>query len=416
MGSSPAYIQIADQIKCLWLSSGDPLKRQKLPTQEELAIRFKVSRPTIIRALSKLVAEGYLHSQQGSGVYVADTAPRPIHVNSSVKSIGLIVPELRAQVVAHACRGVERRARHQGYQVLLASSEGNLEHERELVEQHLQAGASGIVLYPVTRTREQLDVDYLVNWQGRTPLVAMDIGCEEWPCTRVQFDNDRLCYDMTQMLQKHGHRLIAFMHVSPEYLHSSIHDRRKGWEAAMDEAQLPIPDCYRGWPSPLRDRLPLINGDYRLLLTDDEYAAIAEDLLRLDPRPDALIVWNDVVAAHLTQALQHKRVRIPEEIRIAGFDNEPMINRLFRPLFPTSRPDFARLGELSVDALIGAITSERLTPRIYYHSVSLLWREPRTAAVRRAAAGEWDDALIQTDAFSLPQQESSLEFDRVLDV
>ena len=73
MSAIPAYIHIANQIKAECLSRVDSQNDRKLPTQEELAAHFGVSRSTIVRALSKLVAEGYLYSQQGSGVYAAET-------------------------------------------------------------------------------------------------------------------------------------------------------------------------------------------------------------------------------------------------------------------------------------------------------------------------------------------------------
>jgi DNA-binding LacI/PurR family transcriptional regulator len=94
------------------------------------------------------------------------------------------------------------------------------------------------------------------------------------------------------------------------------------------------------------------------------------------------ITWNDIAAAQLTQALQHLDVGVPDEIRIAGFDNESLITRLFRPLFPTLRPDFTRLLELAVDALIGALKTPYVTPRTYYYSVPIHWRDPRATPHR----------------------------------
>ncbi len=41
------------------------------------------------------------------------------------------------------------------------------------------------------------------------------------------------------------------------------------------------------------------------------------------PRPDALIAWNDVVAAHITQALNNSGVKVPDDLRVTGFDNDP---------------------------------------------------------------------------------------------
>jgi GntR family transcriptional regulator, arabinose operon transcriptional repressor len=387
MGSIPTYMQVANEIKAEWLSGLDAREGAKLPTQEELAERFGVSRSTVMRALSKLIAEGYLHSQQGSGVYVAETLPREINM----KCISMIVPDLHASVVIASCRGVERRARRLGYQVLLASSEYSVEREKQLFETHARAGTRGIVLYPTTRRQEDLADDHLKCWSQSVPVVTMDIGYKDWLCSRVQFDNYRLGYDMTQQLIQHGHRRIAFMHTAPEHLHSSIHDRRQGWEAALDDAGLELPDGYRGWPVAIRDCFPHP-------VPDEDYEAIAMGLLALDPRPDALIAWQDPAAAHLTQALINQGVRIPEEIRVTGFDCEPMITRLFQPQFPTSKPDFVRLGELAVDALVDLFAGTSPHPRIYYYPVPVLWRDPRSDATTIPTVASQDSEVAVVEA------------------
>lgn len=384
MGTVPAYIKIAEQIKREWFSVSDSRHGNRLPTQEELAQRFNVSRSTIVRSLSKLVAEGYIHSQQGSGVYVAQKTPR----GDEARRISLIVPYLRAPVIIAACRGVERRARQLGYQVLLASSENDLEREEELVTQHLQAGVQGIVLYPVTRRLSDLASDYLMRWDQSAPVVTMDIACDAWPCSMVLFDNFRLGYDVTRQLIRHGHRNIVFMHTAADFLHTSIHDRQRGWEAAMDEAGLQIPESYRGWPIAIRD--------FSQSREDADYQKIAEDLLRLHPRPDAVITWMDDVAAHITQSLCYLGIRVPEDIRLVGFDCEPLITRLFQPLFPTSRPDFVRLGELAVEVLHQTIVAgDAARPRTYYYPVPVLWREPRTASAQVTAVVHTEEIPVE---------------------
>lgn len=401
MNSHPAYIRIAEQIKAEWFSAkqesvegdNDADSGRKLPTQEELAEQYGVSRSTIVRSLSRLVAEGYIHSRQGSGAYVTLPAEKSGHaaaahgaarsLSASVppataKSLGLLVPNLRSPIVMQACRGVEREARRRGYAVLLASSDDSLEREQELVEQHLQAGAAGIVLYPVIRHKHDEASDYLTTWEQAVPLVTMDIRSDRWPCSQVVFDNYRLGYDMTRQLLRHGHRHIAFMHAAGDRLHTSILDRQKGWEVAMEEACLPIPAGYQTWPARSHD------GEY----DDADFAAMAQELLALDPRPDAVIGWDDPAVARLIQALINEGMRVPEEMRVAGFDAHPLITRLFRPLFPTSKPDFARLGELAVEVLAACLQEGSALPRTYYLPVSVQWREARPIEERAAPGRE----------------------------
>ena len=217
----------------------------------------------------------------------------------------------------------------------------------------------------------------------------MDTGYEAWTCSRVQFDNYRLGYDMTQQLIRHKHRRIAFMHIWPDYLHTSILDREKGWRTAMQEAGLEIPGSYQTEPVPSTRGFTLPTPKFAPTYAD--YDAFAENLLNCIPRPDALIAWTDVVAAHLTQALNNRGVKVPDEMRITGFDCDPLVTRFFRPLFPTSKPDFVRLGELAVDTLAGRLSGEWKQPRVTFHSVPVVWREPHTAQTPEALAANWEE-------------------------
>lgn len=49
----------------------------KLPTAEQLCLRFGVSRTVVREAIASLQAEGRLISKRGSGVYVCDATPAP---------------------------------------------------------------------------------------------------------------------------------------------------------------------------------------------------------------------------------------------------------------------------------------------------------------------------------------------------
>ncbi len=364
MKSSPIYIQIAERIKADWLSNPLDADVRKLPTQEELSESYKVSRSTIVRSLSKLVAEGYLHSQQGSGVYIRNY----VGSRSRMDYISLIVPNLHASVIVQVCLGAERRARQLGYQPLLASSDNSVEQEKSLISKHLLAGVKGIALYPVVRDIAEIENDYLNTWDTNIPLVSMDIGYDSWPCNRVHFDNFRLGYDMTRLLIRHGHKNIAFFHISHRTLHNTIMDRGRGWEAAMKEAELDIPETYLNWPG----------ANLEISHLEDDFVSVAQALMNLNPRPDAVICWDDPAAARMINVLLSIGVKVPGEIRVVGFDCYPLVSRLFRPLFPTSKPDFARLGELAVDVLKEAIEAKRTHCSVYYYPVSVLWRDNRS--------------------------------------
>lgn len=65
----PLYEQIMEAIRAE-IQSGQFAAQKKLPTEEELSAKYKVSRITIRRAVSELAAQGLVEKKQGKGTFV----------------------------------------------------------------------------------------------------------------------------------------------------------------------------------------------------------------------------------------------------------------------------------------------------------------------------------------------------------
>jgi len=364
----PVYLRIAEEIKAEWLTGGRLRPGERLPTQHELQKRYGASLPTIVRALGVLASEGLIRSRQGSGTYVAEGSSQRRAHPVSTSFISFIAQLKDDWLSVRALRGVERRARDYGYKLLTASASFSADHEARLIEEHLEAGAVGVVISPAVRERRHLADDYMTRRWRDVPIVAIDLGHEYWDRPLVVFDNYRLGYDMTKALIQHGRRRIAFMHVSEEQLWNSVHERRQGWETAMREEGIPVPAAYRGWPSPPRLET-WVKG------FDEDFREITRELLSLDPAPDAVIAWEDHSAMQIIRALIEEGVRVPEDILVAGFDDHDATS-YFYPRFPTSHPDFGRAGEIAVDIIHRILSGEPLRPRTYILPVPVIWRDP----------------------------------------
>jgi DNA-binding LacI/PurR family transcriptional regulator len=138
--------------------------------------------------------------------------------------------------------------------------------------------------------------------------------------------------------------------------------------AAMQDAGVPVPPSYRTWIN--------LSRDTRTNEPLDDPEEVVHRLLQLSPRPDALIAWEDQTAMLVIRALQKVGVAVPQQIRVVGFDDLEA-SRFFQPTFPTSQPDFARLGEIAVDVLDEWLSGRQSVPRTYILSVPVHWREPR---------------------------------------
>lgn len=69
----PRYYQIKQVIK-KWIIDEEIGMGRKIPSENDLASAFRVSRLTVRQALSQLIQEGFLISKRGDGTYVSDNA------------------------------------------------------------------------------------------------------------------------------------------------------------------------------------------------------------------------------------------------------------------------------------------------------------------------------------------------------
>ena len=90
---------------------------------------------------------------------------------------------------------------------------------------------------------------------------------------------------------------------------------------------------------------------------------LVSQILTRDPRPDAIICWNDLAVAHMRQLLAQTGVQVPGDIMLAGFDNLDYVHRVLPP-FPTSNPDFAWAGEVAMQQLIDILEGMETPNRI----------------------------------------------------
>ena len=67
-------------------------------------------------------------------------------------------------------------------------------------------------------------------------------------------------------------------------------------------------------------------------------------------RPDAIACSNDINAARVLRVLQAMKLKVPQQIRVAGFDDAPHA-ALLTPSLTTVRQDFARIARAAAQRL-----------------------------------------------------------------
>ncbi len=377
MAKAPLYLRIKERIRADLVEPRPEDVVARLPAERELQARYGVSRPTISKALGALATEGLLHRAPGSGSFVLPRLPGQGNgaSNGAPRRIGYVAPIPGHELTQRSLRGIEQAARRQEYRVIFGNAGASVADERAAVEELVAAGARGLVISPLTRTVAELADDYLRGAELPVAVVLIDTVLPEHPHAKVLFDNCRAAHEMTCWLFRRGHRRIGILSCDERWRHPTLAPRLEGHLAALREIGLPADPR-------------LVRRYHPGYATEQTLPPILDEWLALPKPPTAIIATEDTCAMEVIEQLLARGVRVPEEVLVAGWDHRDSARR-FRPHFPTSNPDFVRMGEIACDLLVRAVETGESEPLVYMLEVPLLMQRGHhaPAPVTQVAAG-----------------------------
>lgn len=185
---------------------------------------------------------------------------------------------------------------------------------------------------------------------------------------QVDIDNRAAAAEMVNYLISIGHERIAMISHAPQVFHAS-RERVGGYRDALAAAGIaPRPDY-------------VVEGDF----TEASGRAAMDRLLALTPRPTAVFAGNDMVAYGAYKACREAGVSIPDDISVAGFDDDYLSRYLQPPLTTMSLPA-AGLGSIAAGLVAQLVSDAAGEP----HVPLSLGRQtilPTRIAVRGSCAG-----------------------------
>lgn len=100
------------------------------------------------------------------------------------------------------------------------------------------------------------------------------------------------------------------------------------------------------------------------------------------PRPTAVLCYSDAMAVGLVRALAERGLRVPDDVSVVGFDDNPVAARL-NPALTTVRQDHRAKGRAAAAALTGALDRARRGDPVAQPDAVLL---PTELVVRESTA------------------------------
>lgn len=249
----------------------------------------KVREPLRKRVLEAVQATGYQPSQLARGLRKDKT-----------NILAMIIPDILNPFFPGVVRGAEDVAFANGYRLVLCNTDND--HEKELAHvKALQAYLpSGLIVIP-SEFSELADETKSFRDAGAA-VVCVDRRPRKWDGDSVTINNAGGAQEATSYLIRLGHRKLAAI-TGPLHLTNS-QDRLNGFKRAMRQAGLEAPPGY------LQETTFDRAGGY----------AKTKILMRMVPRPTAILACNDMIALGALLAIRDEGLRCPEDVSLMGFD------------------------------------------------------------------------------------------------
>lgn len=196
-------------------------------------------------------------------------------------------------------------------------------------------GLEGIIL--INTHGDDQGLSHLVR-SGFPLVVIGKIGEAKVP--QVDIDNRGAARSMVAHLADLGHRDIAMITHAP-LLYYAARERRDGYRQVLQERGLPEREEW------------VRTGDF----SEESGFTEMKRLLALSHRPTAVFAGNDVVAFGAMKAIKDAGLRIPDDISLAGFDDDFLSRYLNPPLTTVSLPA-PSLGARAATLLVQLIAHE----------------------------------------------------------
>lgn len=360
MGAGPKHHRISRTLLAE-IASGKYAPSGRLPSEAQLVERFGVSRPTVARALRDLQDQGLVERRVGSGSFVREGRPP-----DAIRQLGLLIPGLgRTEIFEVICGELAGLARARGYGLLWGgggrrpNEDVSAEEAETICDQFLGSRAAGVFFAPFEHIDRREEVNRRLVEKLRLAGIAVvlldrDLGAfpHRSDLDLVGVDNFAGGYRLADHLLKLGARGPVFA-MRPRSA-STVNARVAGAREAMLDHGLSVPSSFVRVGEP----------------DDPKFARAILDRGRVD----AVLCANDHVAALLLRSLERAGARVPEDVRMVGFDDVRFATLLSVPLTTMHQP-CREIAQVALRAMLDRIDDPMTPPRGLAVSPSLVVRE-----------------------------------------
>ncbi len=283
--------------------------------------------PMISKSTTKKILEAARSLGYQSNTFASSLRSRQTH------TLGVLVPRLNSYFMSSVLAGMENAANRAGYNLIIAQSLEDVDKEKANAATMFNKRVDGLMISLSYNTQDIKHLDAF--FKRKIPVVFFDRIQQHPESTSVVIDNRRAAYTITEHLIQQGCKRI--MHLGGNLARNVYYDRFEGYKKALTDNGL------------------VFNDNLLITSTLSEEAGIeaGRAILNMEPkdRPDAVFAANDTPAVFCMLVLKESGLRIPEDIAIAGFNNDP-ISRVIDPNLTTVDYSGNVMGDTTANTLV----------------------------------------------------------------
>jgi LacI family transcriptional regulator len=251
--------------------------------------------------------------------------------------IGLVVPDLMHSFFAEVAKGVSRKMRAGGYNILMVYTEEDPDVEIREVDGLLARRVDGLIIASAQSPKQTKLFRHIE--EEKVPYVLIDRQVAGVKANFVGVSDEQVGQLATEHLIAQGCRRLAHIR-GPE--NGTGVGRYKGFQEACARHGFEVPPEY------------VVQG----LFNDDGGFRAMQRLLDLKPLPDGVVCYNDPVAVGALKAALEAGLRVPQDVSVVGAGNVHYSDLLRVPLSTVDQNSVA-IGENAADLLLELLGADK---------------------------------------------------------
>ena len=249
-------------------------------------------------------------------------------------TIGVIVPKLNSIFMSTVLAGIEKIANEAGYNLIISQSLESMEKEKINAKTLYDSGVDALL---VSLAYDTSNFDHFAHYiRNKIPLIFIDRVHNLPNCSTIIINNRLAGFEATEHLISLGCKNLLY--VGGNIKRNVYLDRLEGFKDAIAKHQLDF------------DQTHFLETD----LSPDDVDSVIHYIKSMKNAVDGLFVSSDNFAAHIIKALKRENYKIPQDIKIVGFNNDP-ISDLVTPTLTTVNYPGYEMGILAGQSVISQL-------------------------------------------------------------